>query len=198
MTKKKKIVLLSVMVVLLVVSGVANFMLTDASNSIPTLEDEVISASSFFSAFRTDRTSTREQTIMELDAIISSQDTSLEAKTAAEEMKLKICANMQTEFDLESLIKAQGFSEAVVTVGSQNINILVNDDTLEANEVAKIFLSLDNASRTFIDVPAPAKTGATTPAAFSYKVSISCTYPKTFTPGALTSFGRLSPSFPAT
>lgn len=138
MTKKKKIVLLSVMVILLVVSGVANFMLTDASSSVPTLDDEVISASSFFSAFRTDRTSTREQTIMELDAIISSEDTSLEAKTAAEEMKLKICANMQTEFDLESLIKAQGFSEAVVTVGSQNINILVNDDTLEANEVAKI------------------------------------------------------------
>lgn len=138
MTKKKKIVLLSVMVVLLVVSGVMNFMLTDTSDSLPTVEDEVISASSFFSAFRTDRTSTREQTIMELDAIISSADTSIEAKTAAEEMKLKICANMQTEFDLESLIKAKGFSEAVVTVGTQNINVLVNDATLEASEVAQI------------------------------------------------------------
>ena len=138
MTKKKKIVLLSVMVVLLVVSGVMNFMLTDTSDSLPTVEDEVLSASSFFSAFRTDRTSTREQTIMELDAIISSADTSLEAKTAAEEMKLKICANMQTEFDLESLIKAKGFSEAVVTVGTQNINVLVNDSTLEAYEVAQI------------------------------------------------------------
>lgn len=139
MTKKKKIVLLSVMVVLLVVSGVMNFMLTDTtSDSLGVVEDEAISASSFFSAYRTDRTSTREQTIMELDAIISSSDTSIEAKTAAEEMKLKICANMQTEFDLESLIKAKGFSEAVVTVGTQNINVLVNDATLEAHEVAQI------------------------------------------------------------
>ncbi len=139
MTKKKKIVLLSVMVVLLDVSGVMNFMLTDSSNELPVGgEDDSLSASSFFSAFRTDRTSTREQTIMELDAIISSEDTSVDAKTAAEEMKLKICANMQTEFDLESLIKAKGFSEAVVTVGSQNINVLVNDASLEAAEVAQI------------------------------------------------------------
>ncbi len=138
MSKKKKIVLLSVMVVLLVVSGVMNFMLTGTTDEVPTGGEDVLSASSFFSAFRTDRASTREQTILELDAIISSEDTSLEAKTAAEEMKLKICANMQTEFDLEALIKAKGFSEAVVTVGSQNINVLVSDDSLESAEVAQI------------------------------------------------------------
>lgn len=138
MSKKRKIVLLSVMVVLLVVSGVMNFMLTDTSAEIPSANEDALSVSSFFSAFRTDRASTREQTMLELDAIISSPDTSLEAKTAAEEMKLKICANMQTEFDLEALIKAKGFSEAVVSVGSQNINVLVGDDSLEAGEVAQI------------------------------------------------------------
>lgn len=138
MTKKKKIVLLSVMVVLLVVSGVMNFMLTDTSTEIPAGNEDVLSAASFFSAFRTDRASTREQTMLELDAIISSEDTSLEAKTAAEEMKLKICANMQIESDLEALIKAKGFSEAVVTVGTQNINVLVNDSMLESGEVAQI------------------------------------------------------------
>lgn len=139
MTKRKKIVLLSVMVVLLVVSGVMNFMLTDTNTELPTgQEDDALSASSFFSAFRTDRASTREQTMLELDAIISSEDTSLDAKTAAEEMKLKICANMQIESDLEALIKAKGFSEAVVTVGTQNINVLVNDASLESGEVAQI------------------------------------------------------------
>ena len=53
-------------------------------------------------------------------------------------MKLKMCANMQTEFDIETLIKAKGFSEAVVTIGTQNINVLVNDSTLDSAEVAQI------------------------------------------------------------
>lgn len=137
MSKKKKIVLLSVMVALLVVSGVMNFMLNDVSN--PTInDDQALSAASFFSAYRTDRAATREQTMLELDAIISSTDTSESAKIAAEEMKLKICANMQTEFDLEALIKAKGFSEAVVTIGTQNVNVLVNDSSLESAEVAQI------------------------------------------------------------
>ncbi|MBQ2714262.1 MAG: SpoIIIAH-like family protein [Clostridia bacterium] len=137
MSKKKKIVLLSVMVALLVVSGVMNFMLNNTS--APVVDDsDALSASSFFSAYRTDRTATREQTMLELDAIISSEDTSESAKIAAEEMKLKLCANMQTEFDLEALIKAKGFSEAVVSIGTQNINVLVNDATLESAEVAQI------------------------------------------------------------
>lgn len=137
MSKKKKIVLLSVMVALLLVSGVMNFMLN--TSTVPTVDDsDALSASSFFSAFRTDREATREQTLLELDSIISSEDTSAEAKTAAENMKLDICANMQTELNLESLIKAKGFSEAVVSVGSQNVNVLVNDATLESAEVAQI------------------------------------------------------------
>ena len=137
MSKKKKIVLLSVMVALLLVSGVMNFMLN--TSTVPTVDDsDALSASSFFSAFRTDREATREQTLLELDSIISSEDTSAEAKTAAENMKLDICANMQTELNLESLIKAKGFSEAVVSVGSQNVNVLVNDPTLESAEVAQI------------------------------------------------------------
>ncbi len=137
MSKKKKILLLSVMVALLVVSGVMNFVLN--TNTTPvTGEEDALSASSFFSAFRTDREATREQTMLELDAIISSADTSESAKTAAEDMKLKMCANMQTEFDIETLIKAKGFSEAVVTIGTQNINVLVNDATLDSAEVAQI------------------------------------------------------------
>lgn len=137
MSKKKKIVLLSVMVALLIVSGVMNFMLN--TSTIPSVDgNDALSASSFFSAFRTDREATREQTLLELDSIISSSDTSKEAKSAAEKMKLEICANMQTELNLESLIKAKGFSEAVVSVGVQNVNVLVNDATLETSEVAQI------------------------------------------------------------
>ena len=137
MSKTKKIVLLSVMVALLLVSGVMNFMLN--TSSVPSVDDnDALSASSFFSAFRTDREATREQTLLELDSIISSEDTSKEAKTAAENMKLDICAKMQTELTLESLIKAKGFSEAVVSVGVQNVNVLVNDATLESSEVAQI------------------------------------------------------------
>jgi len=90
MSKKKKIVLLSVMVALLVVSGVMNFMLNGVSTTPAIDDDQALSAASFFSAYRTDRTATREQTMLELDAIISSTDTSESAKIAAEEMKLKI------------------------------------------------------------------------------------------------------------
>ncbi|MGN1100370.1 MAG: SpoIIIAH-like family protein [Christensenellales bacterium] len=135
MTKKKKIILLSVMVALLVVSGVLNFVLS----GVPVTDnDPNVSVANFFSEFVTDRESTRNLTMLELKSIIESESTSAEAKSNAESMLLKICSNMETELVLESLIKAKGFNEVAVAIGSTNINVMVEAKELTSEEVAQI------------------------------------------------------------
>ncbi len=137
MSKKKKIVLLSVMVLLLIVSGVLNFVMTD-KNINTVVDDSSKTAASFFSTYKTDRDGTRNQEILYLDAIIASENSTEAAKTAAEEMRLEVCKTMETELVLESLIKAKGFDDAIVTISSSKVNVIVNDAELKSDEIAQI------------------------------------------------------------
>lgn len=137
MSKKKKIILLSVMVLLLVVSGVLNFVLADTSGQT-IIDGGSRTAASFFSTFRTDRDGTRDQEILYLEAIVTSASSTDVAKAAAEEMRLEVCKTMETELILESVIKAKGFSDAIVTLSSKNVNVIVNDTELMSEEIAQI------------------------------------------------------------
>ena len=133
MSKKKKIVLLSVMVGLLVVSGVLNFVMS----GVPTGGGEV-TVSNFFTEFNTDRENTRNLTMMELRAIIDSDSSSATAKSNAEAMLLEICSNMESELILESLIKSKGFGEVAVAIGTTNVNVMVEAEELSSEQVAQI------------------------------------------------------------
>jgi len=138
MSKRKKIILLSAMVGLLVISGVLNFVLSNNSLAGTNDDDSDLVASSFFSAYRADRDSTRTQEILYLDAIIASETSSVSAKAAAEELRFNICKVMEQELILESLIKAKGFADAIVTMSTNNINVIVNQAELESKQVAQI------------------------------------------------------------
>ena len=45
---------------------------------------------------------------------------------------------METELALEGLIKAKGFTDCVVTISSENVNVVVADSELTMEETAQI------------------------------------------------------------
>ena len=135
--KKGKIFVLAGMIALLVVTGVLNIYLNKSAQKANAGTDTVTSAD-FFAAYRTDRTETRNQTIMYLDTIIKDEASSEEAVKKAEDDKLALTSAMDTELVLEGLIKAAGLEDAVVTASTENVNIIIKSASLTSEQVAKV------------------------------------------------------------
>ncbi|MEG1499867.1 MAG: SpoIIIAH-like family protein [Clostridia bacterium] len=92
LSKKKKFVILGVMVVLLVVTGYLNIVL---NNRTVDVDSNVTSKGSFFATYRDDRQTIRDKEILFYDAIVSSETSSSEAKTIAEQNKLNLIQMME-------------------------------------------------------------------------------------------------------
>ena len=137
--KLRKTIVLCIFAALLLVTGGANLYI----NSMVTGDiggDQQVSTTtaSFFDNYRTDRKSTRDQELLYLDAIIASTTASSEAKSAAELEKQAIISNMSMTSNLESLIKAKGFSDVVVSAVSSNISVIVETAGLDKAQVGQI------------------------------------------------------------
>lgn len=134
MKKRTKIIILSLMIVLLGVTGYLNIVL---NNSIQETNTGVTTAS-YFTSYRNDRESTRDQEILYYDAIIDSSSSTESAILAAENAKLELIAMMEKELAVEGLIKAQGFSDCVISISNTKVNVVVKGSSLTENEVAQI------------------------------------------------------------
>ena len=132
-SKKKKIIILTGMVALLVLTGVLNIVLNltadgDALN---------VSGTDVYTDFFTSYES-REQTLMYYDELIASETASEEAKAEAEAAQLRLMEDMETELTLEGLIRALGFEDAIVTSTTENINVIVKCAELTGTQAAQI------------------------------------------------------------
>ena len=136
--RTKKAIVLSVMVVLLVATGVLNWALNYKllSKDEPASADTV--TETFFATYRSDRDSTRESEYLYLDAIITSADSSTESKALAEEQKLALVMRMEQELTLETLIKAKGFDDAIVAIGDNGVSVVVGTEELSQEEATQI------------------------------------------------------------
>lgn len=138
----KKVLVLCCMVALLVVTGVLNYVLNtqingDAKNPVDNLGDGP-AVETFFASHRSNRESARAEEFSYLDAIISSDSTSETVKASAEEKQVELLSFIEKELVLESLIKAKGFEDAVVTMSTNNLNVIVKQAELTKEEVAQI------------------------------------------------------------
>ena len=138
MSKKKKIIVLSCMIALLAVTAAFNFILA-GKNSEPAAE-----TANYFTSYRTERASSRNEQILQLDSVIASAEADDKAIDEAIDMKLKITSLMEKELLLENLIKAKGYEDAVVTIGttSGNINVLVKDAEFAQDDAVAIYTIL--------------------------------------------------------
>ena len=138
MTKKKKIIILSCMIALLAVTAVFNFVFT--TNNFDDQPAQVTSAN-YFSQYRAERLNTRNEEILQLDAIISSAESGTEAHTEALALKTELTEITEKEMLLENLIKAYGFEDAVVVIGldSGNVNVITKSANLTNDDAIKIY-----------------------------------------------------------
>lgn len=150
-SKTKKIIVLSIMVALLIATGVLNFVLNDKLNSTSQISgsgnaDDV--TQTFFAAARSDRDATRESEFLYLDAIMNSDSSTESVKKTAQEQKLALVERMEKELALETLIKGKGFDDVIVTIGDKGVSIVVGSEELTV-EQANLILSVVVSETTF-------------------------------------------------
>ena len=151
MTKKKKIIILSCMIALLAVTAVFNFIMTTA----PVGNDDsiVVSSANYFSQYRSERITTRNEELLQLDSIISASAEASTERNEALKMKTKLTAITEKEMLLENLIKAYGFEDAVVVIGldSENINVITKSAELTTDDAIKIYSIINEEVQTSVD-----------------------------------------------
>ena len=149
-SKTKKVLVLSIMVVLLVTTGVLNFVLSDklaSKTETPSIGDGSNVTQTFFASARSEREATRESEFLSLDAIVNSEASSDSAKQTAEQQKLKLVERMEKELALETAIKARGYGDAIVTIGDGGITVIVDGETLDKVETNKILSIVVNEAK---------------------------------------------------
>ncbi|MBO5773092.1 MAG: SpoIIIAH-like family protein [Clostridia bacterium] len=138
MSKTKKIVVIVSMVLVLAVAAVLNVYLLDDKNQA----GEQNSVATFFETSRADRQATRAYEIQQLNDILGMEgEEYAEARANALAQKMSLVEAIELELKLETMLKAQGFADAIVTVSttSDNINVIVDSDNLTREDTARIY-----------------------------------------------------------
>ena len=138
MSKTKKIIIMSGLVLLLAVTAVFNFGLAGAASDPG---DDVTTTANYFTTYRTERNTTRNEELLQLDSILESTEAGSEAYNEAMALKLEIVGMMERELLLETYIKSIGYADAVVSIGldSDNVNVFVNATELSYNDFLTIY-----------------------------------------------------------
>ena len=138
MSNKKKVILMSSLVLLLAVTAVFNFIF--ATTNVSAADDGVTTAN-YFTTYRSERTATRNEELIQLDSVIALYDVGEEKYEEATEMKMEIVAAMEKELVLENMVKSLGFSDAVVSVSSDsdNVNVFINSSELNYDTALSIY-----------------------------------------------------------
>ena len=139
MSKGKKIALIVSMAVVLVAAAVLNVTLLATKDTTPSGEAV---QTSFFATSRLNRQAYRDYEIEELNQIIAQEgDEYAAARQNATARKQQIIDAMETELLLETLLKAQGFNDVLVTVNTtqDNISVIVDKEDLDYDDAVKIY-----------------------------------------------------------
>lgn len=145
-SKGRKVLLLSGLLALLVVTGYLNFRLNkDAVDVNANNNNNANTQTNLFQMFKDNRVDARASRKLILQDMIASTVTSAESKATAEAELLKLEAEIAFETKAESDILTQcGFADIVVSKSDANINVLVKTSgQLQQQQVNKICAILD-------------------------------------------------------
>ncbi len=144
MSTKKKIIIMSSLVLLLAVTAVFNFIFANMQTGA--VAEEGVTTGNYFTTYRSERTTTRNEELVQLDSVIALYEVGDEKYEEATEMKMDIVAAMEKELVLENMVKSLGFSDAVVSVSSdsENINVFINSSELNYDTALSIYNMMKN------------------------------------------------------
>ncbi len=143
MSKKKKIVILTCMIALLITTAVLNFVFASSLNAN---NNDATPTASYFTEVKTTRNTSRNKQLAQIDEVIATASENDNAKKEALAMKLKLSEIMEQENLLENLIKAKGSTEVAVTIGrsSDNVSVIVIDVDFDQDDASWIYTSCAN------------------------------------------------------
>ncbi len=144
MSNKKKIIIMSSLVLLLAVTAIFNFIFANASTTAAT--EGGVTEANYFTTYRSERTTTRNEEIIQLDSVIALYEMGDEKYEEATEMKMELVEAMEKELVLENMVKSLGFSDAVVAVStdSDNVNVFINSSELNYDTALSIYNMMKN------------------------------------------------------
>ena len=81
----------------------------------------------------------RNELTEKLNEIINNPSTTDEAKIEASNMKVEMVKNSDKELQLENLLLAKGYKDAIVYINEGKVNVVVNMKEITQNDANKIF-----------------------------------------------------------
>lgn len=111
---------------------------TDAPLPTAAPQSEAYADEGYFESFRREREEVRSLEMQYLDEVISAAGSDDETLADAQRQKLALVENMETEFTIESLIRAKGYEDAAVTFHAGTVNVVVKDAELNDEKAAQL------------------------------------------------------------
>lgn len=102
------------------------------------VEDAVYAEDSYFASAQLSRQQSRDQAIAVLQTVIASSTADAATKEAASADINRIASEIQTEANIETLIKSKGFEECVAVISEGTASVIVASDGLMPNELSQI------------------------------------------------------------
>ncbi len=92
----------------------------------------------YFASAQLSRRQARDQAIAVLQTVVDSDSADAASKEQATSDINRIAAEMQTEANIETLIRSKGFEECVAVISEGVANVIVRSDGLLPNELSQI------------------------------------------------------------
>lgn len=149
MVFKRKQVIAGALVVMIGLAGYLNYMYDEETASVGADANELETANigqvqmvngtqDYFSNSRLNRENARAKAIDLLKDTIANENVNEQTKNDAQKQILDIAKNIESEENIESIIIAKGFDDAVVFINGESVTVTVKTDELTAVDTAKI------------------------------------------------------------
>lgn len=127
---------------------VVNEKAKETSNKIKTqiTSDKNMKKASYAVDMKMNREKQRNELTEDLNEIINNPSTAEETRKQASNMKLQLVKDQEMELKIEDLLGAKGFSNSLVYISNDTVNVVVNEEKLNKQDATKIFNLVVNES----------------------------------------------------
>ncbi len=95
-------------------------------------------ANDFFAGFRLEREQARSESLSILNDLIDNPKTEKGVQKQAQEKIMELTERIEKEMEIESLVKARGYEEALAFLHDESVDIIIQTKGLERDDVARI------------------------------------------------------------
>jgi len=131
-------------------AGLSNPVMNDSETALISETDEKVygeaqlvngsgeDASSYFDKAALEREKSRDESVETVKAVLAQVDLSSDAAAEATAKIVELTEQNDREDEIESLMRAKGFEQCIVYLGSDHASVVVETDGLTAEEAAQI------------------------------------------------------------